>query len=426
MQDLQTRGGTTSAVVLPTTTKPVSGKQTMFLLVAAFLTHGIATQFGLIEQPLKYYMMKGLGLDAAAVSSYLAIMMLPWVLKPIYGLICDFVPVFGYRRRFYMAAANLLAALAFVVIALTSSLQVVLWALVFTGLGMATSTAVGYGLAISEGKPNGKASDYLTVEAFCYYAALIVSSIAGGLLCSYLVPKSAMHAAAAISALPALAVAGLVVIALKEPKTQFNQEKMLEVWNSLKQALCLRPLWLAALYIWCWNFSPSFGTPLYFVESKTLGFSQGTIGLLTALNSAGMLLGVPIYWKFIRRRGLKAQLLFAVFLGAVSTFGYLLLSSPASAVGLELFRGISNMIALLSIFRLAADVCPKGIEVSVMATLMAVWNLGSDASTYIGGQLFTKVFDNHLAPLVIVAGLATALCALLIPFLSTTSPEGRG
>ncbi len=60
-----------------------------------------------------------------------------------------------------------------------------------------------------------------------------------------------------------------------------------------------------------------------------------------------------------------------------------------------------------------------------MASMLAVWNLATDASTFIGGQLFTNVFNNRFPPLVIVAAFATGLCALLVPFISTNPEETR-
>jgi len=82
----------------PETESRSAAKRLTLLFAVAYVSHGIATQFGLIAQPLQYFMMKGLLLTAAQVSSCMAIMMLPWTLKPIWGVFCDVVPLFGYRR----------------------------------------------------------------------------------------------------------------------------------------------------------------------------------------------------------------------------------------------------------------------------------------------------------------------------------------
>jgi predicted MFS family arabinose efflux permease len=114
----------------------------------------------------------------------------------------------------------------------------------------------------------------------------------------------------------------------------------------------------------------------------------------------------------------------AVLSGAVSTLAYLMLSSD-SAIALELVRGFTNMLAILSIYALAADVCPPRMEVSLMATLIAVRNLATDGSTFLGGHLYANVFNNHIAPLIVVSAATTALCALLVMLLPRGDTAGK-
>lgn len=386
-----------------------------------YVATGIAAQFGLISQPLQYFMMKGLHLTAAQVSSYLAIMMLPWALKPFYGLICDFIPFLGYRRKSYLCAANLLTAIACGVIAFTDSLAIILPAFLLAATGMAASTALTVGIAVETGRSDGKERDYFVQQTFFYYCALIGASLIGGQLCHYLAPVLALHTAAAIAALPVLLVSFLTLVMLHEEKSALNVKALRDSWYSLREALRSRSLWLVALFIWCWDFSPSFGVPLFFHESNTLGFSQTLIGQLAAWNAAGMVLGSVIYGLYLKSKPMRTQLWLAVALGTMSTLAYLLLSSPITAVVLESVRGLSNMIAILAIYALAADVCPARTEVSVMASLIAVRNLATEASTFLGGQLYDSVFHNQLAPLIVFAAVTTALCSLLIPFLSLSS-----
>src|SRR2546426_600491 len=41
--------------------------------------------------------LKDSGLSAGQVADFFAITIIPWLIKPVYGLISDFVPLFGYR-----------------------------------------------------------------------------------------------------------------------------------------------------------------------------------------------------------------------------------------------------------------------------------------------------------------------------------------
>ena len=56
-----------------------------------------------------------------------------------------------------------------------------------------------------------------------------------------------------------------------------------------------RTLWLIAAFLFCYYFSPGFGTPLYFHMTDHLRFSQGTIGMLSSVSAAGWIVGGLLY-----------------------------------------------------------------------------------------------------------------------------------
>ena len=74
-------------------------RRLVVLFGLAYFAQGLGQSGGLIYQPLNYYLKSGLGLNPAEVSEYLAILTLPWVIKPLYGLVSDYLPLFGYRRK---------------------------------------------------------------------------------------------------------------------------------------------------------------------------------------------------------------------------------------------------------------------------------------------------------------------------------------
>ena len=56
--------------------------------------------------------LKDRGLSAGQVADFFLITMIPWLLKPVYGLLSDFVPLFGRRRQSYFLLMCALAAAA--------------------------------------------------------------------------------------------------------------------------------------------------------------------------------------------------------------------------------------------------------------------------------------------------------------------------
>lgn len=395
-----------------------SAPNLMLYFAIAYLSQGIScAQFGVIAQPISYFMMKGLNLTAAEISSYLALMMIPWVIKPVYGLLSDFIPLFGYRRKSYLITANAVSAVAFAVMFLTDSLPVILTALFVIALFMAVATALMVGLAVERGRQDGKSRDYFCVQEVGYYSANMLAALIGGLLCNYLAPAASFRSAAAIAVFPLIIISITSIFLLHEEKSQLNLSKLRQTWGSLMDALRSPALWIAGVFSLLWNFNPAMGVPLYFFESKTLCFSQASIGQLAAWNAGGMLLAAIVYPRLTRALSLKSQLFLAVALISVSSLSYLCLSSYTSAIVLELLRGTANMIAILSLYLLAAAACPSRTEVSVMAVLVALRNVGTNASTYVGGQLFTFVFHEHFYPLVIVAAFAPLISIFFLNLL---------
>src|SRR5712671_8049209 len=64
--------------------------------------------------------LKDRGLSAGEVADFFAITIIPWLIKPVYGLLSDFIPLFGYRRKSYFLIMSALASAAGVWLALSS------------------------------------------------------------------------------------------------------------------------------------------------------------------------------------------------------------------------------------------------------------------------------------------------------------------
>jgi hypothetical protein len=68
----------------------------MIFFGLAYFAHGIAG--GLAKQPFTNYF-KSLGMTADMVAAWLSLAAIPWMIKPLYGLLIDLVPLWGYRRK---------------------------------------------------------------------------------------------------------------------------------------------------------------------------------------------------------------------------------------------------------------------------------------------------------------------------------------
>src|ERR1700691_6678683 len=86
----------------------------LWFFALVYIVEGLGQVGGLIAQPLTYYLKQVHGWTPVQVTAYIAIFNLPWIIKPLYGLISDFVPLFGYRRKSYLLLANVSAVGGFI------------------------------------------------------------------------------------------------------------------------------------------------------------------------------------------------------------------------------------------------------------------------------------------------------------------------
>src|SRR6476469_2319942 len=81
------------------------------LFGAMYFVQGIGEPTeGLIGQPVRS-LLNSQGRSAAEIATFSFLVALPWNVKPLYGLLSDFVPLFGYRRRSYLVAATAATAI---------------------------------------------------------------------------------------------------------------------------------------------------------------------------------------------------------------------------------------------------------------------------------------------------------------------------
>jgi hypothetical protein len=142
--------------------------------------------------------------------------------------------------------------------------------------------------------------------------------------------------------------------------------------------------------------------------TDTLHFSQGYIGILGAISSAGSICGALIYRRCLAELTSKRLLQLSIVLGTATTASFVLLFNEATAAVLNFCAGVSAMIALVASLTLAADYCPKRSEGFMFAALMSITNLASALSDNVGALLYQHVFSSRLAPLILVSAAFTA------------------
>jgi MFS family permease len=389
----------------------------MAFFALVYVAEGVGQTGGLIAQPLNYFLKQSFGWNPVEVTAYLTVLNLPWIIKPVYGIVSDFVPLFGYRRKTYLVLANAAAAGAYCWVTQLIEPGPLVLALLLSAYGMAISSTVCGAVLVETGQKFGASDAFVNQQWLWFNIAAMAAAFIGGELVENLSPSVAMHSAAAIIAAAPLAVvfAGWFLISEEPTRVELNEVK--KAFASLFSALAARQLWIIALFLFVYYLNPGLGTPLYYHMTDDLKFSQQYIGILGSVNSAGWIAGALLYRWFLKGITAKHLLNVSIALGAAATLAYLLLWNEALAAMINIFSGVAGMIAFVATLSLAADYCPRGAEGFAFAALMSVTNLAAAVSENIGSFLYEHLFQRQLAPLIPVSAAFTALAFLFVRLL---------
>jgi MFS family permease len=359
----------------------------MFFAIV-YLVEGIGqARVGIILQPLTNYL-KTHGWTPLEVTAYFGVLNFPWVIKPAFGLVSDFVPLFGYRRTSYLLLASAGGAIGYAGVALLNGPAEFALFLLLTSYAMATASTLCGALLAENGRTFQRSSLFVGQQWLWFYVAIMLSALIGGQLVQYLSASAALKAAAGIAAVAPLAIVIATPLLLTESRSSISREAFRDTLQGITAALRSRRLWLVALFLFLYAFAPGFGTPLYYYMTDTLRFSQSYIGVLGAIASAGWIAGALLHRWLMRRVDAENLLYLSILLGTLSAASFLLLSGEVSAAIVNFANGAAQMIATIASLTLAAQYCPRRAEGFAFAGLMSVSNLSDICSINAGAFLY--------------------------------------
>ena len=401
-------------------------RRLLWFFALVYLVEGVGQIGGLIAQPLSFYLKQVHGWTALQVTAFLAVFNLPWIIKPVYGLLSDFVPVFGYRRKSYLIVANIVAMAAYLWSTQLNTPGELVWALQLTAYAMAISSTVCGAVLVENGQRLGESGRFVNQQWLWFNVAAMASAIGGGQLVQWLPPATALHTAALIVAAAPTAVLLGTLLLVEEKPARLDARALRSSIVGLADAFKKRELWIVGSFLFLYYFSPGFATPLYYALTDNLKFPQAFIGILGSVTSAGWIAGAVLYPRLFETMSSRRLLNVSIALGTATAAAYLLLTNQTSAVILSFCSGFSAMLATVATVTLAADYCPPRTEGFSFAVMMSLINLATASGDVIGSYLFDHLFHHQLTPLIVVSAAFTAFAFVLVPLLRLgDKPQGQ-
>lgn len=420
-----------------------------------------------------------LGLGFIELGVLAALPTISWSIKPIYGFLTDLVPIGGLRRRPYLHIMPLITMLSWLWIwQFADSFIGFAIPLMIANVGLGFTDVICDGLVVqqSDGKNAGR---YQSVCWGALTVGAIISTFFSGLLLgrelvgvrgmflitafmplitfalSFLVKERRIEDRAELKVHRAISaryiytsvIAFLLTIALLWPRENQNTSLMsfgvILVWfvwfafyfkHLMNMKVIGRGIFAAAIFIFLWRFTPSFGAPWQDYFLNTVKIDQETFGYFGVVNYIGWLVGSVIFARWLDKLDLKKILLWTIVLSAILGMSQLWLTTPelANSIGsnpvikivgavvaapvflvargtefwsvlmalpgiahlnffLDFFLGILYMCSFLPLLKFVALSTPKNLEGTNFAVMASIMNFGLVFGSISGGVLYEKI-----------------------------------
>jgi MFS family permease len=383
---------------------------------------------GLIAQPVRS-LLKSWGESPAVLGALMALLAVPWTIKPIFGLLSDFVPLFGSRRRNYLLLANGLAALSLLSLAFVpiepGSLWLLFALLLPTTMAIALGDVIVDALMVEKGQPLGLTGRFQSIQWAAANAALLLTGVLGGYVAEERA-QSLGFAFCGVLWLFAFAVAWRY--SGDHEDAHLDAASLSETGAALMGVLRDKLFLAVCALLTLWSFNPVWGSVLYVHMTEDLGFSEQDFGNVTSAFFFGSLLGSVGYGIYCRSVRLSMLLHLSILAAIISNAVYWQLGSLTSAYLVSVIAGAAYMTGTLIQLDLTARIIPAKAAATVFATVMAVTNFAGSGSEAFGGWLFevAKAFYGRATAfsLVVAVSVAAAMsCWLLVPSLRRAAPQ---
>lgn len=376
---------------------------------------------GLLSQPVNS-LLRLRGFTTEDAGTFALILGIPWMLKLGYGLLSDFVPLWGYRRRSWLLLMSAASAVSFTLLSVVPSLQatwngLLIWMLI-ANLSVAFSDVVIDATMVEKGQPLGATGPLQSIQWGALNASSALAAFGGGWLSQNQMHHVAFEVCAGFSILAVV----MVYFAVKEDRGAIPEQSLGSTVRALAMTIRSPVILAVGAYLFLWSFNPFNWVVLYRYQTEQLGFSEqacgniDTVGYLCAAAS-----GLLFAW-YGSRIPFNLQVHLSVLLGILATIAYWALDGIVSAYLIG--AGVAAILLAATVIQLdlAARVCPPQIAGTVFASLMAVSNAGVSASKWLGGKWYDAWSTSLGAPtafnlLVGVGALFTAASWLLVPVL---------
>jgi predicted MFS family arabinose efflux permease len=335
---------------------------------------------------------------------------LAWYFKPIAGIVTDAFPIMGSRRRSYLLASTLLAAIAWIVLIFTphtygSLLGMVI---VINAFMVVMSTVIG-GFMVEVAQATGGSGRLSSMRE----AAQLACTFVNGPVSGYLGAIAFGWTAAACGGVVFLLFPA-TLLWLQEQKRKVDSGQMLASFgHQLVNIGTAGTLWAAAGLTLLVYLAPGFATALFYRQQDVLHMNTIDQGFLALYGGGFGVAGAITYLWLCRQRNLRFMLALGLAISTAATFTYLNYGSLLQARMCASIDGFCGTFAATALMDLAVRATPGGSEGLGFSLMVSVRNITLFGSNWLGSMALDK-FRLPFNGLVLANAVTTAIAVPLV------------
>lgn len=397
-------------------------------LSAIILVYFVQGILGLSRLAKEYFVKDELGLDPAAAQLIFTASSFPWLVKPLWGFISDSVPFFGYKRKSYLFFCGILGTVGGLGLAnsnIVNSVPTAAIAFTMGSLSTAFADVVIDSVVVARARDGNEKNESLSksnsisnqstsgsLQSLCWGSVAI-----GGIVSAYysgsLIESNGTRFVFGVTALFPLLIACAATLVREEPAR--NPERNVnsdpsespiippsssltsEITSMSKQLWTVgkqRAIWAPTLFVFLWQATPNAGTAMFYFTSNELDFQPEFMGKVALARAVAALAGVGLYNTYFKTVPLKKMFFWSAVLGTGLGLTQLILVTGLNrqwgiddqifSLGDSVLLTVLGEVSFLPVLVLAAKICPPGVEATLFAALMSVFNAGGVVSGALG------------------------------------------
>ena len=388
---------------------------------------------------ISYYFKDTLKLSPSQSSFYRSLISFPFIFQPLFGLISDLFPIFGYKRKTYLILGGGINFFLWIFLSLIdSSYMLAIFILLIINLNNTFVNACSGGILVEVSKKltlNHKKLERYNASSIYKNVGMIISSISRGIVIELFGVKTIFIMAGGLCLFNV--TAGLIYfeshlddknnkeehnyeIIKATSEEDINEEQKINFFSVLNNKNILIPLLLVLFF----TSIPSYFESSFYYLTDVKQFNPRNFGELTICMMIFMLSSSIIYKKYLKDMNKKKVIMWSCLISFFSSCFFNVYLTFDLKSKIIVFFSISLYVSIKTIcskpmLDIAFLSCPKGYEGSVMGLFGSALSFGKTISTFFGSLLtmFFKVekndysnfnlmiFVNNMISLLVLLGL---------------------